>query len=215
MDEEFIFQVTEEELAQVPEEGNQSQEDQSPLEHQQGLEIKDKAIQEPTEKQDKEKNKIKIPSLLDLKLPKLYAASRNGRWNKGPSAEKKRGRGSSGEGDANPAPNPEVVLPNNQDGDNPFGIPDREEDETRDEYAVRVMQAVSQHQINSFNQMIQSMRDISNEVKKKKKPEWEETDEDSDSDNSNYQDAVERQKDLQNKEKNPSSHFQGTDWRTP
>ena len=30
-----------------------------------------------------------------------------------------------GEGDANPAPNPEVVLPNNQDGDNPFGIPDR------------------------------------------------------------------------------------------
>ena len=77
--------------------------------------------------------------------------------------------------DANPAPNPEVVLPNNQDGDNPLGIPDREEDETRDDYAVRVMQAVSQHQINSFNQMIQSMRDISKEVKKKKKPEWEET----------------------------------------
>ena len=54
------------------------------------------------------------------------------------------------EGNANPAPNPEVVLPNNQDGDNPLVIPDREEDETRDEYAVRVMQAVSQHQINSF-----------------------------------------------------------------
>ena len=35
------------------------------------------------------------------------------------------------EGDANPAPNPEVVLPNNQDGDNPLVIPDREEDETR------------------------------------------------------------------------------------
>ena len=30
-----------------------------------------------------------------------------------------------GEGDANPAPNPEVVLPNNQDGDNPLVIPDR------------------------------------------------------------------------------------------
>ena len=73
-----------------------------------------------------------------------------------------------GEGDANPAPNPEVVLPNNQDGDNPLVIPDREEDETRDDYAVRVMQAVSQHQINSFNQMIQSMRDISKEVKKKR-----------------------------------------------
>ena len=42
--------------------------------------------------------------------------------------------------------------------------------------------------------MIQSMRDISKEVKKKKKSEWEETDEDEDSDNSNYQDAVERPK---------------------
>ena len=73
-----------------------------------------------------------------------------------------------GEGNANRAPNPEVVLPNNQDGDNPLVIPDREEDETRDDYAVRVMQAVSQHQIYSFNQMIQSMRDISKEVKKKK-----------------------------------------------
>ena len=88
MDEEFIFQVTEEELAQFPEEGNQSQEEQSPLEHQQEMEIKDKAIQESIEKQ--EDNKVKIPSLLNLKLPRLYAASRNGRWNKGPSVEKKR-----------------------------------------------------------------------------------------------------------------------------
>ena len=97
------------------------------------------------------------------------------------------------EGEGEPAPNPEVVLPNNQDGDNPLVIPDREEDETRDDYAVRVMQAVSQHQINSFNQMIQSMRDISKEVKKKK-PEWEETDEDEESDDSNYQDAIEKPK---------------------
>ena len=37
MDEEFIFQVTEEELAQFPEERNQFQEEQSPLEHKQGL----------------------------------------------------------------------------------------------------------------------------------------------------------------------------------
>ena len=95
MDEEFIFQVTEEELAQFPEEGDQSQEEQSPLEHQQELELKEKVIQETTEKEDKENNKVKIPSFLDLKLPKLYAASRNGRWNKGPSAEKKRRRGSS------------------------------------------------------------------------------------------------------------------------
>ena len=35
-----------------------------------------------------------------------------------------------GEENANPAPNPEVVLPNNQDADNPLVIPDREEDET-------------------------------------------------------------------------------------
>ena len=42
-----------------------------------------------------------------------------------------------GEGNANPAPNPEVVLPNNQDGDNPLVIPDREEDETRDDYACK------------------------------------------------------------------------------
>ena len=54
------------------------------------------------------------------------------------------------------------------------------------------MQAVSQHQIESFNQMVQSMRDISTEVKKKKN-EWGETEEDEDdSDNSNYQDALER-----------------------
>ena len=95
MDEEFIFQVTEEELAQFPEEGNQSEEEQNQQEYTQGLEIEDKAIQKSTEKQYKENNKVKIPSLLDLKLPRLYAASRNGRWNKGTSAKKKRGRGSS------------------------------------------------------------------------------------------------------------------------
>ena len=58
--------------------------------------------------------------------------------------------------------------------------------------------------------MIQSMRDISKEVKKKK-PEWEETDEDSDSDDSNYQAAVEKP----NQEKNSSSNFQGNDGRMP
>ena len=79
MDEEFIFQVTEEELAQLPEIGSQSEEEQNQLEYKQGLEIEDKAIQESTEKQYKENNKVKIPLLLDLKLPRLYAASRNGR----------------------------------------------------------------------------------------------------------------------------------------
>ena len=88
MDEEFIFQVTEEELAQFPEEEIQSEEEQNQQENTQGLEVKDKAIQESTRKQKREDNKVKIPSLLDLKLPRLYAASRNGRWNKGPGAEK-------------------------------------------------------------------------------------------------------------------------------
>ena len=37
-------------------------------------------------------------------------------------------------GDANPDADPEVVLPNNQDGDNPLVIPEREEDEGRDDY---------------------------------------------------------------------------------
>ena len=59
MDEEFIFQVTEEELAQFPEEGNQSQEEQNQQESKQGLEIKDKAIQESTETQDKEDIKMR------------------------------------------------------------------------------------------------------------------------------------------------------------
>ena len=53
MDEEFIFQVTEEELAQFPEEGNLSQEEQNQQESKQELEIKDKAIQESTENKTK------------------------------------------------------------------------------------------------------------------------------------------------------------------
>ena len=70
MDEEFIFQVTEEELAQFPEEGDQSEEEQNQQEYKQGLEIKDKAIQESTEKQDKEDNKVKIPFIIRSKATK-------------------------------------------------------------------------------------------------------------------------------------------------
>ena len=95
------------------------------------------------------------------------------------------------EGD-NPPPVPEVVLPNGIDGDNTPIIPEREEDETREDYSFRVMQAVTQHQIQSFSQMIQSMRDISKEVKKKK-DEWGDMEEEGEeSDNSNYQDTPER-----------------------
>ena len=53
MDEEFIFQVTEEELAQFPEERTQSEEEQNQQEYKQGLEIEDKASQESTENKTK------------------------------------------------------------------------------------------------------------------------------------------------------------------
>ena len=42
------------------------------------------------------------------------------------------GRKNTEGGDANPAADPEVVLPNNQDRDNPFVIPETE-DEGRDD----------------------------------------------------------------------------------
>ena len=54
MDEEFIFQVTEEELAQFPEIGNQSEEEQNQQEYKQGLEIKDKR-----QSRNPQKNKTK------------------------------------------------------------------------------------------------------------------------------------------------------------
>ena len=76
MDENFIFQVTEEELAQFPEEEkNQTEEEQSSQASKPGKETP----QETIKGQNKGNRKVNIPSLLDLKLPKLYAASRNGR----------------------------------------------------------------------------------------------------------------------------------------
>ena len=81
MDDEFIFQVTEEELAQFPEEeGDQAEEKQNI----QGTKPRIETPQVITEGQNKENSKVNIPSLLDLKLP------RNGRWNKGPSVLKRR-----------------------------------------------------------------------------------------------------------------------------
>ena len=105
---------------------------------------------------------------------------------------RQREEDNAGDGDTNAVP--EVALPNGVDGDNPLVIPEREEDEPRDEYAVRVMQTVTQQQIETFQQMIQSMQDISKEVKKKK-DEWGETkEEEGESDNSNYQDTEEKVK---------------------
>ena len=58
----FIFQVTEEELAQFPEEGTQSEEEQNQQEYKQGLEIKDKASQESTENRQRGKDTFTIRS---------------------------------------------------------------------------------------------------------------------------------------------------------
>ena len=64
MDDEFIFQVTEEELAQFPEEeGNQPDQEQNI----QGSEPRKETPQEIIEGQNKENSKVNIPSLLDLK----------------------------------------------------------------------------------------------------------------------------------------------------
>ena len=105
-----------------------------------------------------------------------------------------RQRAEENAGDGDPNAVPEVALPNGVDGDNPLVIPDREEGESREDYSLRVMQAVTQHQIQSFNQVVQSMKDISKDVKKKK-DEWGETEEEEgESDDSNYQDTSERLK---------------------
>ena len=72
MDEDFIFQVTEEELAQFPEEEGiekeQKERSKSPVE----------PVQKEGEENTLQKEKVNIPSLLDLELPRLYATSRNG-----------------------------------------------------------------------------------------------------------------------------------------
>ena len=202
MDEEFIFQVTEEELAQFPEEGNQTEEEQNPQENKQGSEPREEIPQESTEKQDKGNSKVNIPSLLNLKLPKLYAASRNGkcsRWNKGQRVPKGTRMCRRWRRKCRPRDNPPIPI-----------IPEREDNEPRDEYAFRVMQAVSQHQIESFNQMVQSMKDISTEVKKKKN-EWGETDNEEDNlDNLNYQDALERPRIQRIRKRIQAPIFKGT-----
>ena len=80
MDEEFIFQVTEEELSQFPEEqttenieeiGKGEQDEEKSLEGQ--------IISNTKPQNTPIQNKVNIPALLDLKLPRLYAASRNGK----------------------------------------------------------------------------------------------------------------------------------------
>ena len=76
-----------------------------------------------------------------------------------------------------------------------------------------MIQIVTQHQIQSFYQVVQSMKYISKEVKKKK-DEWGETEEEEgESDNSNYQDTPRKTKDPKDQEENPSPLIQGNNWR--
>ena len=94
-------------------------------------------------------------------------------------------------GDGEDNAGPEVLLPNNVDGDNPPIIPERGDDEPRDEYAFRVMQAVCP----ASNRIVQSNDKIHEghiQGGEERKNEWGETEEEDDTDNSEYQDAPER-----------------------
>ena len=78
MEEEFTIYVSEEELAEFPEQetspNNTLQEEKSPV--QTGEKKGEEEI--PSDKSLEKKDKPKIPSLLDLKIPKVYATRRNG-----------------------------------------------------------------------------------------------------------------------------------------
>ena len=83
MEEEFIIQVTEEELSQFPEEETEeSKQDNLSVglrrEELQGI----KLIGNIRGSNNTNKTQVNIPSLLDLKLPRLYAASRNGQYSR-------------------------------------------------------------------------------------------------------------------------------------
>ena len=101
-------------------------------------------------------------------------------------------------GDRNPAEDPEeentvpeVVLPGEVDGDrHPFDMPPRGEDEPAEVYAMRLMQTVTIEQLRSFQQMVSTMKDIS-ERTRRIRSEWDDSG-DPDSDGSKYQDAPER-----------------------
>ena len=121
-----------------------------------------------------------------------------------------RQRAEENAGDGDPNAVPEVALPNGVDGDNPLVIPERGEGESREDYSLRVIQIVTQHQIQSFYQVVQSMKYISKEVKKKK-DEWGETEEEEgESDNSNYQDTPERPKIRRIRKRIQAPSFKGT-----
>ena len=110
----------------------------------------------------------------------MYATSRNGPYSRQDKSQR-RGR----RWRRRPPVNPEIILPQGIDGDNPPVIP-REEDESAEDYAYRLMQAVTSEQVRSFQEMVRAMREISESAKRHRSDESEDTDE------SNYQDATDR-----------------------
>ena len=62
----------------------------------------------------------------------------------------------------------------------------REEDESAEDYAYRLMQAVTSEQVRSFLEMVRAMREIFESAKRHRSDDSEDTDE------SNYQDATDR-----------------------
>ena len=75
MDEEFILQVSEVDLAEFPEPYEEIPE----VEFTEYTSAEGKStFKENTGNNTSHKNRTEIPCLLDLKLPKLYAARRNG-----------------------------------------------------------------------------------------------------------------------------------------
>ena len=77
------------------------------------------------------------------------------------------------------------IAPRKLMEDNPPVIP-REEDENAEDYAYRLMQAVTSEQVRSFQEMVEAMREISESAKRHR------SDESGDTDESNYQDATDR-----------------------
>ena len=118
-------------------------------------------------------------------------------------ADRTRAREEEEDGEEDPPVQPEVILPQGIDGDNPPVIP-REEDESAEDYAYRLMQAVTSEQVRSFQEMVRAMREISESAKRHRSDDSEDTDE------SNYQDAADRIKIKRIRKRVQAPIFKGT-----
>ena len=118
-------------------------------------------------------------------------------------ADRTKARVEEEDGEEDPPVNPEIVLPQGIDGDNPPVIP-REDDESAEDYAYRLMQAVTSKQVKSFQEMVKAIREISELAKRHRSDESEDTDE------SNYQDATDRIKIKRIRKRVQAPIFKGT-----